>query len=77
MSLEQLFHIEIGASHGEYVEKGPAFGPVFEFYVADLEAAKTKLLAAGCRIEQEDPSVPRCYVRDPYGLIFNLAEKKT
>jgi catechol 2,3-dioxygenase-like lactoylglutathione lyase family enzyme len=60
-----------------YVEKGPAYGPVFEFYVADLEAAKTKLLAASCRIENEDPNVPRCYVRDPFGLIFNLAEKKT
>jgi catechol 2,3-dioxygenase-like lactoylglutathione lyase family enzyme len=59
-----------------YVEKGPAYGPVFEFHVADLEAAKTKLVAAGCRIEQEDPSVPRCYVRDPCGLSFNLAEKK-
>jgi hypothetical protein len=21
---------------------------------------------------EEDPSVPRCYLRDPFGLVFNL-----
>lgn len=59
-----------------YVEKGPAYGPVFEFYVPDLGKAKEQLVAAGCRVEAEDPSIPRCYVRDPFGLIFNLAERK-
>jgi catechol 2,3-dioxygenase-like lactoylglutathione lyase family enzyme len=58
-----------------YVDKGPAYGPVFEFCVADFKAAKKKLIAAGCRVENEDASVPRCYLRDPFGLIFNLAEK--
>ncbi len=58
-----------------YVEKGPAYGPVFEFLVPDLEAAKKTLVAAGCRIENDDPSVPRCYMRDPFGLIFNIAER--
>jgi predicted enzyme related to lactoylglutathione lyase len=58
-----------------YVDKGPAYGPIFEFCVADFAAAKQQLIAAGCRVENEDPSVPRCYLRDPFGLIFNLAEK--
>ena len=58
-----------------YIDKGPAYGPVFEFCVTDFAAAKQKLIAAGCRVEKEDPSVPRCYMRDPFGLIFNLAEK--
>lgn len=44
--------------------------------VQNLEEAKAELLAKGCRIEAEDPRVPRCYVRDPYGLIFNLAENE-
>jgi catechol 2,3-dioxygenase-like lactoylglutathione lyase family enzyme len=57
-----------------YLEKGPAYGPVFEFCVADFAAVKKKLLAAGCRVENEDPTIPRCYLRDPFGLIFNLAE---
>jgi catechol 2,3-dioxygenase-like lactoylglutathione lyase family enzyme len=58
-----------------YVDKGPAYGPVFEFRVADVQAAKQQLIVAGCRVENEDPSIPRCYLRDPFGLIFNLAEK--
>jgi catechol 2,3-dioxygenase-like lactoylglutathione lyase family enzyme len=58
-----------------YIDKGPAYGPVFEFCVADFHAAKQQMVAAGCRVENEDPTVPRCYMRDPFGLIFNLAEK--
>jgi catechol 2,3-dioxygenase-like lactoylglutathione lyase family enzyme len=71
---DNLVGLETG-SFRLYIEKGPAYGPVFEFYVADLTLAKEKLVAAGCRIESEDPSIPRCYVRDPYGLIFNLAQR--
>jgi catechol 2,3-dioxygenase-like lactoylglutathione lyase family enzyme len=55
-----------------YVEKGPAHGPVFDFLVPDVEAAKAQLLAAGCVLLEEDRSVPRCYVRDPQGLVFNI-----
>jgi hypothetical protein len=32
------------------------------------------LIAAGCDIAEEDPSVPRCYIRDPYGLVFNIEQ---
>jgi catechol 2,3-dioxygenase-like lactoylglutathione lyase family enzyme len=49
--------------------------PVFEFYVRDVKEAKDRLLAAGCTVQAEDASVPRCYIRDPYGLIFNLAKR--
>jgi predicted enzyme related to lactoylglutathione lyase len=57
-----------------YVEKGPSHGPVFEFLVADVEAAKGRLLEAGCTIVEENASVPRCYIRDPYGLVFNIGQ---
>jgi len=60
-----------------YVEKGQEHGPVFEFFVPDVEAAKSKLLAAGCTVQEEDPSVPRCYIRDPYGVVFNVAKART
>jgi catechol 2,3-dioxygenase-like lactoylglutathione lyase family enzyme len=58
-----------------FLDKAEPYGPVLEFKVDDFEAAKEGLVAAGCRIENEDPSVPRCYVHDPYGLIFNIAQK--
>jgi catechol 2,3-dioxygenase-like lactoylglutathione lyase family enzyme len=55
-----------------YVEKGPEHGPVFEFLVADVEAAKNELLEAGCTLVEEDPALPRCYIKDPFGLVFNI-----
>ncbi len=58
-----------------YVEKGAAHGPVFEFLVADVPAARTRLLAAGCALIEEDPNVPRCYLRDPYGITFNIGQR--
>jgi catechol 2,3-dioxygenase-like lactoylglutathione lyase family enzyme len=69
---EKLLGFETG-SFCLYVEPGSVDGPVLEFHVADVEAAKKELVAAGCRIEEEDPSVPRCYLRDPFGLVFNLS----
>lgn len=58
-----------------YVEKGTAHGPVFDFYVPDLQAAKRNLIAAKCSIVEEDPAVPRCYVQDPFGLVFNIEQR--
>ena len=57
-----------------YVEKGRTHSPVFEFLVADVEAAKKDLLAAGCTVVEEDKSIPRCYIRDPYGVVFNIGK---
>ena len=33
-----------------YVEKGNRPGPVFDFLVPDMQAAKSRLLAAGCTV---------------------------
>jgi catechol 2,3-dioxygenase-like lactoylglutathione lyase family enzyme len=70
---ETLMGFETGAFK-LYVEKGPGHGPVFEFLVADVDAAKRALLSAGCTIKEEDASAPRCYIEDPYGLIFNIRQ---
>jgi predicted enzyme related to lactoylglutathione lyase len=57
-----------------YVEKGKEHAPVFELLAPDVTAAKRQLLAAGCTIVEEDPSLPRCYIKDPFGFTFNLAQ---
>jgi catechol 2,3-dioxygenase-like lactoylglutathione lyase family enzyme len=57
-----------------YVEKGNRPGPVFDFLVSDAQATKNRLLAAGCTIVEENPAVPRCYIRDPFGLVFNIEQ---
>ena len=55
-----------------FIEPGPALGPVLEVTVANVEEAKARLMKNGCAIAKDEPHVPRCYVRDPYGLIYNL-----
>lgn len=60
-----------------YLEQGPKHGPVFELLVADVQAAKARLLAAGCVLIEENAAVPRCYLQDPYGLTFNLGQAPT
>jgi catechol 2,3-dioxygenase-like lactoylglutathione lyase family enzyme len=70
---ERLLGFETG-SFMLYVEPGSAPGAVFEIATGDVAAAKARLLQHGCTIVEEDPSVPRCYVRDPHGLVFNLTD---
>ena len=69
----KLVEFETGAFR-LYVEKGNRPGPVFDFLVPDMQAAKTRLLAAGCKIVEEDASIPRCYIRDQFGLVFNIEQ---
>jgi hypothetical protein len=57
-----------------FIERGPALGPVFEVTVGDVEAAKTRLVKNGCEIVKDEPEFPRCYVKDPFGLIYNLSK---
>jgi catechol 2,3-dioxygenase-like lactoylglutathione lyase family enzyme len=72
---ETLYGFDAG-SFRLYIERGARHGPVFDFLVADFQAAKQALLAAGCRIDEEDTSVPRCYIRDPHGLVFNIEQRR-
>jgi predicted enzyme related to lactoylglutathione lyase len=62
--------------HGEninlFIEQGPPLGPVLEVTVQDVEEAKQRLVKNGCEIVKDDPHFPRCYLRDPFGLIYNL-----
>ena len=55
-----------------FIEQGPALGPVLEVTVGDVEEAKLRLVKNGCAIVKDEPDFPRCYVKDPYGLIYNL-----
>ena len=54
------------------IERGPALGPVLEVTVEDVEEAKSRLVRNGCEIIKDEPDFPRCYIRDPFGLIYNL-----
>jgi predicted enzyme related to lactoylglutathione lyase len=62
--------------HGDhinlFIEKGPALAAVLEVTVENFDAAKIRLVKSGCQIVKDEPDFPRCYIRDPYGLIYNL-----
>jgi hypothetical protein len=55
-----------------FIERGPALGPVLEVTVDNVEEAKVRLLKEGCVIIKDEPKLPRCYIKDPFGLIYNL-----
>jgi hypothetical protein len=73
---DAMLRVETGAIR-LFIEKGEPHGPVFDFLVRDVQAAKKDLLAAGCIVVEEDSTVPRCYLRDPFGLVFNLGRSAT
>ena len=55
-----------------FIEPGPPLGPVLEVTVADVADAKQRLVQNGCEVVKDEPHFPRCYVKDPFGLIYNL-----
>ncbi|MGA3327748.1 MAG: hypothetical protein ABSF45_25085 [Terriglobia bacterium] len=67
---------EMISFHGEninlFIERGPALGPVLEVIVDNVQKAKLRLVKNGFTIVKDEPDFPRCYVKDPFGLIYNL-----
>jgi hypothetical protein len=57
-----------------YIEPGPALGPVLEVTVKDVADATKRLVEQGCTVVKDEPEFPRVYLKDPYGLIYNLTE---
>ncbi|MGA7317252.1 MAG: VOC family protein [Silvibacterium sp.] len=62
--------------HGDhinlFIERGPELGPVLEVTVESVGEARLRLLKNGCEIIKDEPNFPRCYIKDPFGLIYNL-----
>jgi predicted enzyme related to lactoylglutathione lyase len=61
-----------GNSINLFIERGPALGPVLEVTVADVDEARVRLAENGCEVVKDEPEFPRTYVKDPFGLIYNL-----
>ena len=55
-----------------FIEPGPPLGPVLEVTVENVGEAKRRLLEQGCEVVKDEPNFPRCYIKDPFGLIYNL-----
>jgi hypothetical protein len=55
-----------------FIEPGPILGPVLEVMVDNVVDAKQRLVEEGCEVVKDEPDFPRCHVKDPFGLIYNL-----
>ena len=65
--------IELRGPHiNLYIEQGPPLGPVLEVTVADVSEATERMVAQGSTVVKDEPNFPRRYLRDPYGLTYNL-----
>ncbi len=51
-------------------------GPVMELIVEDLSEAKEHLINNGFKIVRWEGKGKDCYVKDPYGMVFNVWEEK-
>ena len=56
------------------IEDDKIKGLVMELLVEDLESAREELLAQGCEVIRWRGKGQDCYIRDPFGVIFNLWE---
>ena len=56
------------------IEDHEVSGPVMELFVEDLEAAREELLSHGCEVIRWRGKGQDCYIKDPFGVIFNIWE---
>jgi catechol 2,3-dioxygenase-like lactoylglutathione lyase family enzyme len=57
-----------------FVGGGEAIGPVMELIVPDVEKAREELVAKGGTVVVWNGAGNDCYIRDPFGFLFNLYE---
>lgn len=50
-------------------------GLIHELFVEDLEVAREELVKAGCKVLRWHGKGQDCYIRDPFGVIYNLWEE--
>jgi predicted enzyme related to lactoylglutathione lyase len=55
-----------------FIEPGPTLGPVLEITVQNVAEARRRLVENGCEVVKDEPEFPRIYIKDPFGLIYNL-----
>ncbi len=79
MGMEVTFHEKDSAElhagpYRLFLDQGSRLGPVMEFLVPDVEKAKAELLDMDCEVVRWEGAGGACYLRDPFGFVFNLYE---
>lgn len=57
------------------IEDSELQGLIHELFVEDLETARGVLVEAGCEVIRWRGKGQDCYLRDPFGVIYNLWEE--
>lgn len=57
-----------------FVDRGPQQALIFELLVPNLDEARRELEANGCEVVRWEGKGKTCYVRDPFGFMFNVWE---
>lgn len=70
----ELADLDAGPLNMFIIEDHELSGPVMELFVEDLEQARKELLAHGCEVIRWRGKGQDCYIRDPFGVVFNLWE---
>jgi len=70
----ELADLDAGPLNMFIIEDHELSGPVMELFVEDLEQARDELLAHGCEVIRWRGKGQDCYIRDPFGVVFNLWE---
>lgn len=80
---QDVFGMEFSQREGEsielksddkllYFDKADEPRTIFEFVVDDLDAARADLESKGCIVQRWEGRGKPCYMRDPFGNVFNL-----
>ena len=57
-----------------FADQGSEQALIFELIVPDLEKAQQELVAHGCEVVRWEGKGKTCYIRDPFGFLFNVWE---
>jgi len=69
-------YVELDAEQNRlFLAKASTSVPVHELIVPDLEAARDELIANGCEVVRWEGKGKDCYIRDPFGFMFNIWEE--
>lgn len=71
---ENHLHIRNKELNLYIMENNELRGTVLEFNIDDVEVAKEYLEKHGCIVVKWEGKGKDCYMKDPYGLVFNLWE---
>lgn len=77
-----LTPVDSGAEYAEFdtapvrlfADEGPEQAFIFELIVPDLEKAREDLVSHGCEVVRWEGKGKTCYIRDPFGFLFNIWE---